>query len=153
MAKIVRNDVGEIVAKDVIAGHRENAQRRTSNPAAMFRIAMQPGGQVRSPDDRGGNSIGQGQGNGRNVPRRAIEDLSVGMIAVPAGADPSDTKIIITNRIVSPSQTNRFLRLRSNLFRGPLRSKAWSSRSSPARLHIRSLPSLGCSWKKRRVTM
>jgi hypothetical protein len=93
MAKIARNDVGGTVAKDVIVGHKE-------------------GTQLRSQEDRDGNSIDRpGKPNTRNVPAKVIEDLSVAMIAGRAGADRNDTENVITNRIVSPSQTNRCLPL------------------------------------------
>lgn len=99
VAKIVKNGAGGIVAKDVV--RRENAQRRTSNA------------QLRSLEDRGMNPIGRPRkSNARNIPREVIEDLNVAMIAGPARAYRNDTKIIVTNRIVSPSQTNRSLRLR-----------------------------------------
>lgn len=98
VAKIVRNDVGGIVAKDVV--HRENAQRRTSSA------------QLRSLKDRAANSIGRARkSNVRNIQREVIKDLHVAMIAGPARAGRNDTKIIVTRRIVSPSQTNRSLRL------------------------------------------
>ena len=71
VAKIVRNDAGGIVAKDVV--RRENAQRRTSNA------------QLRSLEDRGMNPIGRARkSNARNIPREVIEDLHVAMIAGPA---------------------------------------------------------------------
>jgi predicted subunit of tRNA(5-methylaminomethyl-2-thiouridylate) methyltransferase len=100
VAKIARSAAGGIVATDGV--RRENAQPRTSNA------------QLRSLEDRDMNPIGRARkSNARNIPRGAIEDLlNAAMIAGPARADRNNTRIIIPNPIVRPSQTNRSLRLR-----------------------------------------
>lgn len=98
VAKIVRNDVGGIVATDMV--RRESAQRRISNA------------QLRSLEDRGTNPSGRARKtNARNMPREVIEDLHAAMIAGPGRAD-RNKKITITNPTVRPSQTNRSLRSR-----------------------------------------
>jgi len=90
--------VGGAVAKDAV--QTENDQRRTSSA------------QLRSLKDLAVNSIGRARkSNARNALRKVIEDLHVAMIAGPARADRNDTEIIVTNRIVSLSQTNRSRRL------------------------------------------
>ena len=66
----------------------------------------------RNKEDLAVNSVARARkSNARNGPRKLIEDLQVAMIAGPARADRNDTRIIVRNRIVSPSQTNRSLRL------------------------------------------
>ena len=91
--------MGGAVAKDAV--QTENDQRRTSSA------------QLRSLKDLAVNSIGRARkSNPRNAHREVIEDLHVAMIAGPARADRNATKIIVTNSIISPSQTNPSLRLR-----------------------------------------
>ncbi len=97
VAKIVRNDAAGIVATDGV--RRENAQRRTSS------------GRLRSLESSGMTPIGRARkNNARNIPREVIEGLNVAMTAGPARAGRNDTKIIITNPTIRPSQTNRSLR-------------------------------------------
>src|ERR1700693_1908461 len=114
LAKIVMNDIGGIVAKDVVVVHRENAQRRTSNA------------QLRSLKDRAANSI--------DHPRKrsaqsglgdVIEDLRVRMTIAIA-------KIDIMDLTASPARTSRCRRLRSDSCSGRPRLRTSSTKSSPA---------------------
>jgi hypothetical protein len=112
VAKIAQSGAGGIVATDGV--RRENAQPRTFNPPPPTTGSAVASAQLRSLEDRDMNPIDRvRKSNARNIPRGVIEDLlNAGMIADPARADPNNTRIIITNPIVRPSQTNRSPRLR-----------------------------------------